>query len=223
MYEVIGSLIPLGLAVSLSPFPIIATILMLLSDRAKSNGVAFLLGWILAVTVVTAVVTLLAKAIELSDPESSRPIAGVLRILLGVVMLGLAWRKWRTRPAVGEIPAAPEWMSSIASAAPSRSFVTGLALAGANPKNLIITAGAAVAIGTGGLSTGEIIWAIITFVLIASVSIIVPVLAFAFAAHRLDAPLRAIETWLLENNWILMGVLLLIVGFVLIGNGIDSF
>ena len=51
MYEVLGNLLPLALAVSLSPIPIIATVLMLLAPRAKLNSVIFLIGWIVAIRV----------------------------------------------------------------------------------------------------------------------------------------------------------------------------
>lgn len=102
-------------------------------------------------------------------------------------------------------------------------MATGLLLGGANPKNLAISAGAAITIGTSYLNPAEVVWAIAIFTVIASSTVIVPVVAFAFAAHRLDTPLRSLEEWLLRNNTVMMGTLMLIFGFVLIGNGIGSF
>lgn len=223
VYDVLGSLLPLALAVSLSPFPIIVTVLMLLAPRAKLNSLAFLLGWITAVVVVVTALTLVSKALEEPSPDDPNPTAGIIRIVLGVGLLFLAFRKWNTRPAPeADIPL-PSWMSSIDNTTPGRSLVTGLLLAGANPKNLLVTAGAAVTIGTGGLTTSQLIGAIAFYTAIASITVLLPVVGYAIFHERMTAPLESIRDWLVPNNSVLMGVLLLVFGFVVIGNGISSF
>lgn len=223
MYEVLGSLLPLALAVSLSPFPIIATVLMLLAPRARINSVIFLLGWILAVTVVVTVLTVVSTYIEQSNPDAPNPAAGVVRIVLGAGLLFLALRKWQKRPARGAEVELPAWMSSIDQTTPGRSFSIGLLLAGANPKNLLLTAAAAVSIGTGDLTQGQAIGAIAFYVAVASITVVLPVLGYAFFHQRMTAPLETIRDWLVQNESVLMGVLLLVFGFVVIGNGISSF
>ena len=45
MREAIGDVLPLGVGVALSPLPIIAVTLMLVSRRARVNGPVFMLGW----------------------------------------------------------------------------------------------------------------------------------------------------------------------------------
>jgi hypothetical protein len=54
--NVIGDILPLAIGVAISPVPIIAVILMLFSARARTNGPAFLAGWIVGLTVVGAIV-----------------------------------------------------------------------------------------------------------------------------------------------------------------------
>lgn len=96
--------------------PIIAVTLMLLSQRARVNGLMFLLGWVLALAVVSGVVDAAAdQGNAATDSTTSDTIAWgkiVLRrtsdtiawgkIVLGVVLfLLLAARNWRTRPAPG--------------------------------------------------------------------------------------------------------------------------
>ena len=46
MADVIGEILPLALGIAISPIPIIAAILMLLSPRAKGTSLGFLLGWV---------------------------------------------------------------------------------------------------------------------------------------------------------------------------------
>ncbi len=56
MGQAIGSSLPLAVGVALSPVPIIAVVLMLTSRRARSNGQAFVIGWLIGLAVVGAIV-----------------------------------------------------------------------------------------------------------------------------------------------------------------------
>jgi hypothetical protein len=44
--EAIGQSLPLAIGVALSPIPIIAVVLMLTTPRARADGPAFVLGWL---------------------------------------------------------------------------------------------------------------------------------------------------------------------------------
>jgi hypothetical protein len=57
--NVIGNFLPLALAVAISPIPIIAVILMLLSPKSRTNGAAYLVGWMVRLAVAGIVVTIL--------------------------------------------------------------------------------------------------------------------------------------------------------------------
>jgi len=46
MGAAIGQALPLAVGVALSPIPIIAVALMLMSPRARLNGPGFVLGWL---------------------------------------------------------------------------------------------------------------------------------------------------------------------------------
>ena len=223
MGEVIGAILPLALGVAISPIPIIAAILMLLSPKAKGTSVGFLLGWVLGIVVAIVLFTLLASVIPESDPDASKPIAGTIKILLGAALLFLALRQWRSRPKPGEEPALPKWMAAIDTMTAGRGFGLGFLLAAVNPKNLLMGAAAGVIVGTAGLTTGEAAIAILVFVLIAASSVAIPVIAYLVASKRMAAPLESLRTWLVHNNAAVMSVLLLVIGVVVIGKGIASF
>ena len=223
MAPVIGDILPLALGVAISPIPIIAAILMLLSPKAKGTSVGFLLGWVLGIVVAVVVFTLLGSIIPEQDPDEAKPIAGVVKILLGAGLLFLALRQWRSRPAPGETAALPKWMAAIDTMTAGRGFVLGFLLSAVNPKNLLMAAGAGVIIGTSGLTGGEITVAIAVFVVIAACSVAVPVIAYLVASKRMAAPLEALRGWLVQSNATVMAVLLLVIGVVLVGKGIGSF
>lgn len=223
MTAVIGDILPLALGVAISPIPIIAAILMLLSPKAKGTSVGFLVGWVLGIVVAVTVFSLLSSIIPEQDPDASKPIAGWIKIILGVLLLVLAGRQWRSRPKAGEEPALPKWMAAIDEMNAGRGILLGFVLAAVNPKNLLLGAAAGVSIGTGGLTVGEATIVIAVFTLIAASSVAIPVISYLVASARMAGPLEALRGWLVHNNATVMAVLLLVIGVVVIGKGIGSF
>ena len=56
----ISEVLTFAVGVAISPVPIIAVILMLFSQRARVNGPLFLLGWVIALAVVSGVAYIVA-------------------------------------------------------------------------------------------------------------------------------------------------------------------
>lgn len=219
----IGDTLPLALGIAISPIPIIAAILMLLSPKARGTSVGFLLGWLLGIIVAVVVFTLLSGLIPAADPDASQPIGGTIKIVLGVLLLLLALRQWRSRPKPGETATLPTWMAAIDQMTAGRSLGLAFILAAVNPKNLLLAAGAGVAIGTAGLSVGADVVVIVIFVIVAASSVAIPVIGYLLAADRIRGPLDSLRGWLVGNNATVMSVLLLVIGVVLIGKGIAAF
>lgn len=49
MSESFGQMLPFALVIALSPIPLVAVIAVLFSQRAVTNGTAFLAGWVIGV------------------------------------------------------------------------------------------------------------------------------------------------------------------------------
>jgi threonine/homoserine/homoserine lactone efflux protein len=222
MGTVIGEILPLAVGIAISPIPIVAVILMLLSPRAKSASVGFMIGWVAGVAVVVVVFTLLFSVLPQSTGGASR-VAGVIKIILGLLLLFLALRQWRSRPAEGEPPTMPKWMSGIEEMNAGKAFGLGFLLAAVNPKNLLLAISAGVIIGGAGLAFDQAFIAIIIFVLLAACTVIVPVIGYLIAANRLAGPLDKLREWLVDNNAAIMAVVLLVIGVAVIGKGIAEF
>ena len=86
MGQAIGDLLPSAIGVALSPVPIIAVILMLGTPKARSNGPAFAVGWVLGLVVVSVIVVLVAGDSDDPDSGSSTAVDSV-KLLLGVLFL----------------------------------------------------------------------------------------------------------------------------------------
>ncbi|WP_127794886.1 GAP family protein [Agromyces sp. LHK192] len=223
MGGVIGDILPLAIGIAISPVPMIAAILMLLSPKAKGTSIGFLLGWVVGIVLAVVIFTLLASVLPEDDPDASKPIAGVVKIVLGLLLLFLAFRQWRSRPGPGEEAALPKWMSAIDQMTAMRAFVLALLLAAVNPKNLLLGAAAGTTIGTAGLTVGEDVVVVLVFTLIAAASVAIPVVAYLLASARMAGPLESLRAWLVHNNATVMAVLLLVLGVVVVGKGIGSF
>ena len=73
MGKAIGGSLPLAVGIALSPIPIIAVVLMLTSRKAKVNGPAFILGWLLGLGIVGAIVLALPDRARPANPAPRPP------------------------------------------------------------------------------------------------------------------------------------------------------
>jgi threonine/homoserine/homoserine lactone efflux protein len=219
MGQAIGDLLPLAVGVALSPVPIIAVILMLGTPRARSNGPAFAVGWVVGLVIVSVVVVLLASGSD--DPDSGSSTAvDVIKLLIGALFLLMAFAQWRKRPKPGEEAEMPKWMSAIDQFTAGKSLALGAALSGANPKNLALTLAAAATIAQAGLSGGGTTVAIAVFVIIGSLTVAGPVLFYVLAADKAAGPLNSIKQFMADHNAVIMMIVLLVLGAKVLGQGI---
>jgi len=223
MGGLIGDILPLALGVAISPIPIIAAILMLLSPNARTTGVGFLGGWIAGVVIAIVAFTLLSTVLPESDSGASHPVKGTIRLVLGLLLILLAAKQWRARPRGQAAPALPKWMSAIDTMTPVKGLGLGVALSALNPKNLIMAAGAGIAIGDSNLDSSQTVVVIVVYTVIAASTVAVPVIGYLVAAGRMAEPLESLRGWLVRENTVVMAILLLVIGVVMIGKGIASF
>ena len=142
----IGEMLPLAIGIAISPLAIVAVILILTTPQARTNGPAFLGGWLLGLAVVGGVALVVTDAAESAGTSGPRTIVAVLKIVLGVTLLVLAWRGFRSRPEPGEDAPLPKWMAALDRFTPGRSLSVGALFGGVKPKNLILAAAAAAGI-----------------------------------------------------------------------------
>ena len=221
MNDALGETLPLALGVAISPVPIIAAILMLLSPAAARTGSAFLLGWLAGIAVALGASIALGDLLPSGEEGGDRPALAVVQLLLGIGLVVLAVRQWRSRPTGDEEPALPAWMAGLDTITAGKAAGLGVALAAANPKNLFLAVGAGVAIAQADLGTGTVVVAGVWVVLAAS-SVLVPVATALLAPARVAGPLDRLRAWLAVNNATVMSVLLLVIGVDLLGKALGS-
>lgn len=220
MLDVIGQLVPYAVGVALSPLPVIAILLLLLSPGGRAAATAFLAVRVMSVTAVAGGAALLTELLPESNGTS--PAAAWLRIILGVALIGLAIKKWTGRPVAGADVELPTWMASIEGMSTAGAARLGFILSAINLKELAFGVGAGLIAGGAGLSVGATLATVLIYVALACLSVVIPVAAFVFAGARAEPPLRRARTWLIDNNAVVIAVVLLVIGAILIGNGLTT-
>lgn len=216
----VGQSLPIAVGVMVSPLPIVAVVLILVSGSARANAVTFVVTWFLAVGAVVLLVALLAGAAT-GDDVSPPAWTGWAKIVLGVLLLLLAVRQWQGRPRAGAEPSPPRWMAAVDKFTPPKAAGLAALLGAVNPKNLLlaVSGGAAIASAAAG-DTGASIGAALVFAAIASLGVAAPVVVYLAAGERAAEILEELKTWMIQHNAAIMAVLLLVIGAKLVGDGI---
>jgi len=219
--QAIGQVLSLAVGVAISPIPIIGVVLMLVTPRARVNGPAFVLGWLIGLAIVGAIVLLAAPG----GTSDSGPATWVstLQLVLGALLVLMAAKQWRGRPHGDEQAATPKWMGAIDGFNAVKALGAGVVLSGANPKNLLLAVAAAAAIVQTGIPGGEQAGAYAVFALIGTIGVAVPVVIYFALGDRAGPILQRLKRWLAQNNGVIMAILLLLIGVKLIGDAIAGF
>ena len=219
MLDAIAAILPLAVGAALSPLPIVAIVLLLMSG-GRASGVAFLIARFVVVLALVGVFSFLAESIELAQETS--PIMAILRILVGLALAVLAVRKLRGRAGSDEDPELPGWMVRIEGASVGKSIRLAALVSLANPKELLFGIGAGLTIGAAELPYGETAAVVVIYAVIACVSAAVPVVLALVAPRRAEIALTAFRGWLIRNTATVTAVVLLVIAAVLIGGGLSE-
>lgn len=222
MGEAIGQVLPLAVGVALSPLPIIAVVLMLVTARGRANGPAFVLGWLVGLAIVGAIVLSVAGGTDASEEGEPATWVSVLELVLGALLVLISLRQWRGRPHEGDEATMPKWMSALDRFTPVKALGAGALLSGLNPKNLLLAVAAGAAIAQTGIANGEQIAAYAVFALIGTVGVGAPVVMYFVLGDRAPALLERLKNWMARSNAVIMAVLLLVLGAKLIGDAIGG-
>jgi hypothetical protein len=218
MAEVIGEIVGYAIGIAVSPVPIAAVILMLFASKARVTGPTFLAGWLIGIVlVVTVVLFVPGLGGDTGEPSTT---TGVIKGVLGLLLLVVAVRQWTSRPGPDDETPMPKWMAGVDTMGGGGAFGLALLLTVANPKNLVLAAAAGAAIGAAQLDTGPTILAVAVFTALASLTIAIPVIGYLIAGERIQPALDNTKDWMIRNNTAVMSVLFLVFGVILVGDAI---
>jgi len=221
----IGELLPFAVAMAISPMFVIVVVLILVSDGARAKGLAFVGGRILGVALILGVVSAVFLAIgghHVAHEGPPSPTASIIRMLVGVALIVLAARMFRNRPKPGEEPPPSALMRRVDGLTAPRAFVMGLLLSFLDPASLSLGFVAGLDLAEAGVPLAASLAIAVGFVLIATVTVTVPLVIYLVGGSAAEAKLGDVKTWLVTNEKTVMMVLFLIIGVVMISRGIRA-
>jgi hypothetical protein len=209
---VVLDLLLIGLGITLEPFPLIAFLLILSSQKGTRKGLAFILGWLACLVVVIGAVILLTGGKPPAPATAPSTAVLAIKLALGVVLILYAIRQERRR---GRPRKTPAWMArldgfSAWSAAGLAAFLQPWAL---------VAAGAAT-VSQAKLSN---VWEwliLLLFCLLATSSFLYLELSAAFRPAAADALIQKLRNWLDSHQDLVIIVISLLLGFWLAGKSI---
>jgi threonine/homoserine/homoserine lactone efflux protein len=221
MGEAIGQVLPMAVGVAISPVPIIAVILMLVTRQARVNGPAFVLGWLIGLALIGILVIGVLGGVGESSGGRAAWVSW-LELVLGLLLLLVAFRQFGSRPHNGETAPTPKWMGAIDGFTPLKAVGAGALLSALNPKNLLLAVGGAATIAQMPIPTSEQSVAYVAFALIATIGVASPVVVYFALGDRAPAVLDRMKGWMGQNNAVIMTILCLIIGVKLIGQALGG-
>lgn len=224
MGSAISEVLPAAIGVVfVNPVPIMAVILMLVSPKAKSTAPMFVAGWMIGLLLVLGLLLFLASPEPIvGDDNAPSTLASLVRLLLGFLLLFLAFRQWQKRPKLGEVPVPPPWMLRLDRTTPAAALGLGTMMSGVNPKNLAMHLVAVVAIAQAHLTNGAKLVQIAIYVLLASLGVLAPAIWYFAAPATATKTLTPARAWLTANHPLIMAIVLFLFGFILASGGLGE-
>lgn len=214
----LSRLIPLALVIALSPLSIIPAVLVLHAPRPRPSGLAFMAGWLLSLSAMTAVFS--AASGGLAFLQGSAPAwSSWVRVALGSALIAFGIYRWATRRRHSEMPG---WMRSLEGVTAARAALFGALLAIVRPEVLLSCTAAGLTIGGPALNATARWTAAAVFVVVAGSSVAVPIVAYAGAGDRLDEPLTRLKNWMDRHTAALVAVVLVLIGLLVLYHGIRA-
>ena len=206
-----------ALAIAVNPPAVIAAILLVASSRGK--GLAFGSGWVFGLFMVGSILMVAGDAVGQSGGSYVPMLA--LKVALGITLLVLAGMKWRSHRTSGD-KELPGWMSRLYDLSAPRAFLAAAMYAALNPKTIAFNAAGVVTILGASLEV-KMEWAtLVAFVLLASMSVTVPVAFSLLAPRRAAAVLALAQRWLADNSAVVAAVVLLVLGLMVLYSGVEG-
>lgn len=216
MTDLIVEVLPYAVGVFASPLPVIISIVLLFTPRPRPTSVTYVVTWIAGLTLATVVMSLLAGSIE--GHQGAGGWGAWLRVALGLILVVVAVRTWLG----GAEKATPEWLSALMDAGHREAVRYGVLMSAANPKELLMAAGAGLAIGASDAGKAAATGAIVVFVAVGAASVAAPLVFFLVGGPSTLESLAATREWLQRNSVAVASAVLAAIGVLLVVGGLTK-
>ncbi len=209
-----------AVAAAASPLVLTATFVVIRSERPRTNGIAFLSGFVLG-TVLACGVGLAIGQAAADHLDAHATIEAVLTLALGVALIavGLNSRHREPRPQA-EGGRAGAILAGLGNIRPAAAFSMAGLLGFGGPKRLVLTLLAMATVTEAGVGDVAGLTLVVFYVAIATVLVSVPVGIVIIAGERAAVILERGQSWLTTHAAVLRVWLSLGIGAALVVDGL---
>jgi len=219
--SVLADLLPLMIGAAVVPVPIIIVLLLLGNQRGLLKGAVFV-GGAIAVRLTQGIAF---GYIFASDPAATTDTGGnlivsSLLIVLGVLMLITAFKKWDKDEDPDAPP--PKWIAAVGSLSALQAFGIGVAVVALSTKQWVFTLAAIGVLGRAHLGPPPCFGLFLCYVLAAQAFGLIAVIASVLSPRRAGGALAATRQWLERNDRLVLIAVSLIFGLFFLFKGITG-
>jgi hypothetical protein len=209
----------LGIAVALtSPGSVVTVIALLSMSTGVRRGVAFIAGWILAISVIAVLMVVVLQGQNFRDRHTDpSEAASWVEILLGCLLLVVGVRMYRRRHYAPKTQSQPKWLARL-----DRSHWSLEIVVGAVMLSYALTLTAAAETLKAHVGTVDAVAAGIVFAAASIITIAAPLVVASIAPERAARDLTAWRNWLLAHaRWIVLIAVVLVGAALIVRGGYD--
>ena len=216
MQSLVPTVIGLGLAIAVcSPVSVVTVIVLLTMPEGRRRGIAFVVGWILAIAVIAVVVVALGQGLDFSAHKTTPSrAASAVEIAVGLIAIlaaARALRRRRERTAGNETP---KWLNRL-----DRTNWLAAVVVGAVMLTYSLTIAASAEVLKANVSATDDALSFAVFALASIATILAPIIVVTVNPDRSAERLAAWRSWLLGNSRVIGLVALIVIGAALIARG----
>ncbi len=211
MISATGYVLFYALVAAASPLVLTATLVVIRSERPRTNSIAFLIGFVAGTTIASVLALILGQA-AVERLESHEAIGGVLALLIGIALIsaGLEKRRNPSQPEAGTGRGAA-MTARLSHVRPGTALSLALLLGFGGPKRLILTFLAMASLSQADLRNVADLTLVVLYVAVATALVSVPVGVVVIGGSRAADMISRGESWLTTNAaklqvWLSLGL-----------------
>lgn len=218
MTQALLQTVPMAVGVMLSPAALIEFILVLLSRRARTNGLVFLGGTLAGLVLVPLIASFVVGTSSTQTDTAPSSARSWVFVVLGALLLLLAVRKLRDRsPAT-----TPKVYDLIGNMGPWAVLALTPGVTVLNPKNVVLLIGVGGVLAGADLSTSQTMIASVVFAVFTASPYIAAVVYLVAGGDGATARLEQGKAWLIAHNRSIMGWVFFVLGLYLLLQGLQG-
>ena len=208
-------LLALGVFTSVTPWGIVAVIVLLSAKSGPRGATAFVAGWVASILIVGGLIIGLYSGTHSQPGTSAASVMLGVQLSLGVALLALGIRKWRQRVTADPDAAEPKWLTALDRMRPIIAFGFGMFWV-----NLVFVVAAALAVADAELSHTGATLAYLFYALLATLGVAAILAIYYSDQERARERLARMRFWLMQNNTGVVSAMTAAIGFIFIVRGL---